>query len=589
MEAALEHSGRWDGKLVHTRRDGTRITVDSRHIQVRGMFGAAVAVLRINRDVSRRIQAEQAISALNAQLQRNADDLAMANKELKLRNRAVERGDQMKSEFVASMSHELRTPLNAIIGFSDLLAEQTAGVLSPKQQRFIGHIQQGARHLLALINDILDLSKMESGRLELHSENVPVAAVVAHVLSSLQPLAMAKHIQAQSSIGPDITAWADRVRFQQILYNLLGNALKFTPEGGRVWVEVAEREDQLIVSVCDTGLGIPLEEQEAIFNAFHQVGATTKGIKEGTGLGLAITRRLVQEHGGSIWVESEPGKGARLSFTVSLGRPLEAGGQEDAGHAGPAALPDHPRILIVDEEVEARELLVNWLEPEGYELATAMSPQEVLAKAAELRPDAITLNVLGPGQVGWDTLYQLKRNPVTARIPVIVVSVVDEPKIGMALGATEYLLKPAPKEVLLKAIRRHIAPNFNPPGKVLVVDDEAATRELLKETLEADGYVVALAGSGTEALELLAQFPVAAVLLDLIMPEMDGFEMLVRLKENSAWRGIPVFVLTAKQLTDKEIEMLRRDTIAFLQKGGEWKEQLLAELRHVVSARAAHP
>ena len=330
-EAALDQSGRWDGELVHTRRDGVLITVDSRRIQVRGVRGEAVAVLRINRDVSQGKQAEEAISTSNAQLQRNADDLAIANKNLKLRNRAVERGDHLKSKFVASMSHELRTPLNAIIGFSDLLAEQTAGVLSSKQQRFIGHIQQGARHLLTLINDILDISKMESGRLDLHCEHVTVAAVVAEVLDSLQPLAVAKRIQAQSSIGPDVTAWADRVRFQQILYNLLGNALKFTPEGGRVWVEAAEREGRLLVSVSDTGMGISIEEQKDIFNAFHQVGVTTKGIKEGTGLGLAITKRLVEEHGGSIWVESELGKGTRINFTVSLGPVSEAAIQEDAG------------------------------------------------------------------------------------------------------------------------------------------------------------------------------------------------------------------------------------------------------------------
>ena len=593
-EAALEHSGRWDGELVHTRRDGARITVDSRRIQVRGASGEAVAVLRINRDISQSKQAEEAIGTLNAQLQRNADDLAMANKNLKLRNRAVERGDHLKSEFVASMSHELRTPLNAIIGFSDLLAEQTAAVLSSKQQRFIGHIQQGARHLLTLINDILDLSKMESGRLELHCENVAVAAVVAEVLSSLQPLAMDKRIQAESSIGPDVTAWADRVRFRQILYNLLGNAVKFTPEGGRVWVEAVEREGRLMVTVGDTGMGMPIEEQEAVFEAFHQVGVTAKGIKEGTGLGLAITKRLVEEHGGRIWVESEAGKGARLSFTISLGHLLEAAGREDgpqkhAGLADPAAPQNHRRILIVDEELEARELLVSWLEPEGYELAMATSSREVIARAAELRPDAITLSVLGPGRVGWDTLYELKRSPATALIPVIVVSVVDEPKIGLALGAAEYLVKPVHKEVLLKAIGRHIGPGSNGLAKVLVVDDEAGTRELLKEMLKSDGYVAALAGNGKEALEVLARVPVAAVLLDLMMPEMNGFELLFRMKENSAWRGIPVFVLTAKDLTNREMEMLRSETIGLFQKGEGWKEQLLAALRQAVSGRAARP
>jgi CheY-like chemotaxis protein/two-component sensor histidine kinase len=499
----------------------------------------------------------------------------------------VERANRLKSEFLASMSHELRTPLNAIIGFSDLLAEQTAGPLSPKQQRFVSHIQQGARHLLALINDILDLSKVEAGRLELNRENVPVATALAEVLNSIRPAAAAKDIAVHSSIGPDVTVFADRIRFKQILVNLLGNAVKFTPEGGRIWVEAAERRGRLTVSVSDTGLGIPIEEQEAIFDAFHQAGATTKGIKEGTGLGLAITKRLVEEHGGRIWVESEPGKGARLSFTMPAGRAAaEEPAPENAG-AGETWPPrERPLVLIVDDEAPARELLASWLEPEGYELIAAGSSADALAKAAEHVPDAITLNMLMPGKGGWDTLYALKKTPVTAGIPVIVVTVVDEPKIGLALGAAEYLVKPVDKTVLLEAVRRFIGPGSNGPAKILVVDDEAGTRELLKEMLESDGYIPVLAASGKEALEAVARISVSAILLDLIMPEMDGFELLLRMKEDPGLRNIPVLVLTAKDLTDSEIEMLRRETIGLFQKGREWKKQLLADLRRAVGAQA---
>ena len=578
VEAALDRGGRWDGELRHTRRDGARIAVESRHILVRGADETPVAVLEINRDMTLRKQAEEAIAALNAKL-------GATNKELELRNREVERANRMKSEFLASMSHELRTPLNAIIGFSDLLAEQTAGALSPKQQRFVNHIQQGARHLLALINDILDLSKVEAGRLELNRENVPVAVVLADSLTSIRPAAAAKTIAVHSSIGPDVTVFADRIRFKQILFNLLSNAVKFTPDGGRIWVEAAERRGRLTVSVSDTGLGIPLEEQEAIFDAFHQAGATTKGIKEGTGLGLAITKRLVEEHGGRIWVESEPGKGARLSFTMPSGRALpEDAARNDAG-AGETWPPrERPLVLVVDDEAPARELLASWLEPEGYQLITAGSSAEALAKAAEHVPDAITLNMLMPGKGGWDTLYALKKTPVTAAIPVIVVTVVDEPKIGLALGAAEYLVKPVDKDVLLGTVRRYIGPGSDGPAKVLVVDDEAGTRELLKEMLESDGYIPVLAASGKEALEALSQISVSAILLDLIMPEMDGFELLLRMKEDPGLRNIPVLVLTAKDLTDNEIDMLRHETIGLFQKGREWKKQLLADLRRAVGA-----
>ena len=580
VEAALDRGGRWDGELRHTRRDGVRITVESRHILVRGADETPVAVLETNRDITKRKEAEEAVAALNTKL-------AAANKELELRNREVERANRMKSEFLASMSHELRTPLNAIIGFSDLLAEQIAGALSSKQQRFVGHIQQGARHLLALINDILDLSKVEAGRLELSRENVPVTTVLADVLTGIRAAAAAKSIAVHSSMGPDVTVFADRIRFKQILFNLLSNAVKFTPDGGKIWVEATERRGRLTVSVSDTGLGIPIEEQEAIFDAFHQAGATTKGIKEGTGLGLAISKRLVEEHGGRIWVESEPNKGARLSFTMPAGRAQsEDAAPEDAGGGEMGPPRDRPLVLVVDDEAPARELLASWLEPEGYQLITAGSSAEALAKAAEHVPDAITLNMLMPGKGGWDTLYELKKTPVTAGIPVIVVTVVDEPKIGLALGAAEYLVKPVDKEVLLETIRRHIGPGSDGPAKVLVVDDEAGTRELLKEMLESDGYIPVLASSGKEALEALAHISVSAILLDLIMPEMDGFEMLLRMKEDPGLRNIPVLVLTAKDLTDNEIEMLRHETIGLFQKGREWKKQLLADLRRAVGTQA---
>ena len=580
VEAALDRGGRWDGELRHTRRDGVRITVESRHILVRGTDETPVAVLETNRDITKRKEAEEAVAALNTKL-------AAANKELELRNREVERANRMKSEFLASMSHELRTPLNAIIGFSDLLAEQTAGALSSKQQRFVGHIQQGARHLLALINDILDLSKVEAGRLELSRENVPVTTVLADVLTGIRAAAAAKSIAVHSSMGPDVTVFADRIRFKQILFNLLSNAVKFTPDGGKIWVEATERRGRLTVSVSDTGLGIPIEEQEAVFDAFHQAGATTKGIKEGTGLGLAITKRLVEEHGGRIWVESEPNKGARLSFTMPAGRAQsEDAAPEDAGGGEMGPPRDRPLVLVVDDEAPARELLASWLEPEGYQLITAGSSAEALAKAAEHVPDAITLNMLMPGKGGWDTLYELKKTPVTAGIPVIVVTVVDEPKIGLALGAAEYLVKPVDKEVLLETIRRHIGPGSDGPAKVLVVDDEAGTRELLKEILESDGYIPVLAASGKEALEALARISVSAILLDLMMPEMDGFELLLHLKEDPGSRNIPVLVLTAKDLTDNEIEMLRHETISLFQKAREWKKQLLADLRRAVGAQA---
>ncbi len=529
------------------------------------------------------------LAETNEQLRTVQQELATTNQALQVRNHEVERANRMKSEFLASMSHELRTPLNAIVGFSDLLSEQTAGFLNSKQQRFVGHIQQGARHLLALINDILDLSKVEAGRMQLQRENVDVGGVVAEVLTSIRSAALAKHIQVQSSVGPGVLAHADRIRFRQILLNLLSNAVKFTPDGGKVSVEAICRRRIVTLSVSDTGIGIPPEEQESIFDAFHQVGISTRGVKEGTGLGLAITKRLVEEHGGRIWVESTPGKGTRLTFTVHAGRASEESEPEQAGAAKVVPHGDHPLILVVDDEPSARELLASWLEPAGYEVVTASSFSEALTKAAELVPDAITLDMLSPGKAGWDALYALKKTPVTASIPIIVVTVVEKEKVGLALGAAEYLVKPVDRNVLLETIRRHIGSGSKDQGPVLVVDDEATVRELLKDMLESAGYQPMLAANGKEALETLGRVPVSAILLDLVMPEMDGFELLLQLKEQPFLGSIPVLVLTGKDLTESETMMLRHETLGLFRKGQDWKRQLLADLHRAVGAKEPNP
>lgn len=270
-----------------------------------------------------RKRAEEEVKKLNEDLERRiaerTEQVAEANTQLELRNEELARASRMKSDFLAGMSHELRTPLNAITGFSDLLAEESAGPLNDKQRRFVGHIQKGSQHLLKLINEVLDLSKIEAGRVELNYEHFPVVGALGEVLSTTAPLASAKGIEVENRIDSDLLVCADRVRLKQILYNLLSNAVKFTPERGRVWLEARIEGDFLRISVCDTGIGIAPSDREAIFEEFHQVGTTTKGVKEGTGLGLAITKRLVERHGGEIHVESEPGQGSQVTFTLPLG------------------------------------------------------------------------------------------------------------------------------------------------------------------------------------------------------------------------------------------------------------------------------
>ncbi len=523
---------------------------------------------------------------------KRAEEERQGARELEVRSREVERANQVKSQFLASMSHELRTPLNAIIGFSDLLTEETAGPLSEKQKRFVGHIRGGGHHLLQLINDILDLSKIEAGRIELRRENFTVAGALPEVLSTITPQAMAKKIQLESQVASELVVHADRVRFKQILYNLLSNAVKFTPERGEVQIESSAAGEFVSISVSDTGAGITAEDQKVIFEEFRQVGTTTKGVKEGTGLGLAITRRLVEQHGGRIWVESEPAKGSRFSFTLPVGSPVGRVVPEAARKTAIApplrSRREKPLILVVDDEHPARELLVSYLAPEGYETATASSGAEALEKARELRPDAITLNMLMPGKSGWETLCKLKNTPATAHLPIIIVSVVDQKDMGFALGAEEYFVKPIKKEVLVGAIRKHLRPRMDGPSTILVVDDELPDLQMMCEVLDSAGYSPLAARGGREALEILERTRPDAVLLDLLMPEIDGFEVIERMKENPNLHDIPIFVLTAKDLTEVDVARLTRETRAFFRKALSWKEELLQQVRQAIG-KPSHP
>jgi signal transduction histidine kinase len=273
--------------------------------------------------IVQRKRSEQEILRLNLDLERRiaerTGELTAINAELESRNREVERATRLKSEFLARMSHELRTPMNAIMGFSDLLAEEAEGPLSDAYKTFVRHIRNGASHLLALIDDVLDLSKIEAGHIELRPEKFRAADAIEEVLPVVKPLAQLKSIRIESRLDDTVLILADRTRFKQILYNLLSNSVKFTPEGGRVWIESVPVDGRLALTVGDTGMGIPAAEQQAIFEEFYQVGTTTKGVKEGTGLGLAITKRLVELHGGKIGVVSEPGRGSRFTFTLPAG------------------------------------------------------------------------------------------------------------------------------------------------------------------------------------------------------------------------------------------------------------------------------
>jgi signal transduction histidine kinase/CheY-like chemotaxis protein len=535
----------------------------------------------LQRDITERKRMEEATLRLNA-------ELGAANRQLEDRNREVERATRLKSKFLASMSHELRTPLNAIVGFSDLLADQTPGQLNDKQKRFVNHIKQGSSHLLQLINDILDLSKIEAGQLELHCEDFCIAETLPEVLSIIRPLAMEKNIRVEQELETNSPVFADRVRFKQILYNLLSNAVKFTPRGGRIDVGCLQIENSVCISVTDTGIGIQAEDQEVVFEEFRQVEGLTGGASEGTGLGLAITKRLVEQQGGKISLVSETGKGSRFSFTMPIGSKISSKiipvGEPANPPSATEANREKPLILVVDDEVPSRELLASYLDSE-YRIVMAESGAEAVKKAQQLRPDAITLDVMMPGGTGFETLVALTRTPETANIPIIIVSIVDQKQVGFALGAADYLIKPIRKPVLLETIRKHVLPHTDDDTEILLVDDDPKTLELLEEALRSAGYDTQSVQSGARALEVLSSKLVSAILLDLLMPGMDGFELIRQVREQPTLKELPIFVMTAKSLTPDEIALLGRDTKALFQKNGSWQQQLLVEVGRVVQRR----
>jgi PAS domain S-box-containing protein len=553
---------------IQTRHLGERILYTQK-IPLFGADGRPAYLLGLSEDVTERLLYQ--------------DQIELKNQQLEQRNREVVRANRLKSQFLASMSHELRTPLNAILGFSELLLDQTAGPLGEKQKRWVDFIQKGGRHLLQLINDILDLSKIEAGQVELNVERFLVEVAIPEVVSNIRPLLMEKKISLTSRIEPELFVLADRVRFKQILYNLLSNAVKFTPTAGQIAIEAARSGDQVRFELIDNGIGIDPQHQHIIFEEFRQVESPDGAVKEGTGLGLAITRRLVEQHGGKIAVESELGKGAKFTFTLPLGQSHAVVQIPSAAVPAPSKS-KQPIVLVVDDEAQDRELLANYLSPEGYRIVTAAPGDEAIAKARDLRPDVITLDILMSTGSGWEMLYRLRNTPETAKTPIVVVSIVDQRRLGFSLGAAEYLVKPVSKEILLEALSRHIISDGKTSFTCLIIDDDQETLRLVSEVLNSVGCAPVAIDNGKSALEFLKEHKVDVILLDLLMPEMDGFEVLRRVKESPELQNLPIVIMTAKEITQAERELLERQSRAFIQKGDKWEDQLLASIRKVIAA-----
>jgi PAS domain S-box-containing protein len=556
-----------DSGLMHVMtRGGDELVWMYRNVRVENA-GSPPYVLGYAIDVTESLRFE-------AEKQHYLEAIERQNLDLELRNREIENANRLKSSFVAMMSHELRTPLTAVLGFSDLMADEREHHLDAQQRLYLGFVREGARHLLQLINQILDLSKIEAGRLELSLERIDLRQAIGEVLAAISPLAAPRNISVESTVPAGLEVFADLVRLKQILLNLLSNAVKFTGDGGSVRLSASVLESFVCVSVSDTGIGISTDEQAAIFTEFSPVGTTAKGTREGTGLGLAIVRRLVEQHGGKIWVESEPGRGSCFSFVLPTFRRAAPGIPDPAG---PRPLRDRPLVLVADADPATRALLDSYLQAEGYEVH-AVSPENAVDRALALRPELITLDVLAPeGGDGWQVLRDLKA--ASASIPVVVVSVVDEKREGFGLGAAEYLVKPVERGRLVQAARR-LAPL---PGQtsdaVLIVDDRAeGQRELLAAVLTA-GYRPLTTSNGQDALRLLTRIRPGALVMSLLLPEQDAFQTILRLRADPVLSQLPVVVLAAEDLSLDQIRLLSGGPIRVLYRNEEsWQRALCGAL-----------
>jgi signal transduction histidine kinase/CheY-like chemotaxis protein len=510
--------------------------------------------------------------ALLAEQRRLAEELAATVA-------ALEQASQAKSDFMASMSHELRTPLNAIIGFSELMRDEpTEGDMVRVSGEWVEHINRSGQHLLGLINDVLDLTKVEAGRLDLQLEPVELGQAVAESVAGVRPLADRKRIALSVETQPG-TISVDRGRLRQILYNVLSNAIKFTPEGGRVHVAATYGDGAARVTIQDSGIGIAPEDQPHVFEEFRQLGDPNLR-QGGSGLGLALTRRLVEAHDGTIGFESEVGRGTTFSIELPVGvrasgpagepQPMPAAATlEGAEPVAPALGHGRPSVLVVEDDPAAVRLLRTYLESDGYAVAVAVDGESALDLAARSAPDAIILDVLLPGMDGWELLRRLKSEERLRDIPVIIVTVVDERDVGLALGAVDYFVKPVDRKALLDRLARYqfTTKVRQRPVRVLTVDDDSAALAMLDAALRPEGFTVVAAPRGRAALDLARDNQLDLVICDLLMPDLDGFGVVAALKAEPRTRDVPILILTAHELSASDKARLNGKILGVVGKG----------------------
>ncbi len=504
---------------------------------------------------------------------------------------AAESANRAKSTFLANMSHELRTPMNAIIGYSEMLAEDAEDEGHDEMVPDLEKINAAGKHLLALINDILDLSKIEAGRMELFLETFDLPQMLDEAMATVTPLVSKNENRIVADLADDLgTIRCDLTKLRQALFNLLSNAAKFT-EGGTITLgaikEQRDDKEWLRLSVTDTGIGIAADKLDTVFEEFSQADDSTTRDYGGTGLGLPISRRFCQMMGGDITVSSEIGVGT--TFSIEL--PTRVDALEVAKASDPKETkPQEHRtgvrpILVVDDDPDSRELLRRTLEGEGFAVVTAETGEEGLEKAREIKPSLITLDVLMPSMDGWSVLQEVKADPSLEHIPVMMISIAGDKELGYTLGAVECLTKPVDRDKLKHLARQYAGPTGG--GHALVVDDDEGIRSLFQRALEDDGWTVAEAENGSAALIEVEKRRPDLILLDLMMPVMDGFEFVLHYRKLEGCRKTPIIVVTAKDLESGERETLLGGVERIVEKGALTKQELLKQVRELVSSRGS--
>ena len=482
------------------------------------------------------------------------------------------------------MSHELRTPMNAIIGYSEMLIEEAEDLGVKDLTPDLGKIRAAGKHLLVLINDILDLSKIEAGKTTLFLEDIKVADVVQDVASTIQPLmkknANTLEVECPADSG---TIRADLTKIRQMLFNLLSNASKFT-ERCRVSLTIERRQnpsgERIVFIVSDTGIGMTPEQLGTLFQAFTQADASTTRKYGGTGLGLIISRKFCQLMGGDITVASVPGQGT--TFTVDLPTVVTEPLPEPASATAKttASVSTKELILVIDDDQDSADILQRNLTKSGYEVVVALNGTDGIAMARKLKPSAITLDVMMPGLDGWSVLTTLKSEPETSHIPVIMVTMLQDRQLGFTLGASEFLTKPVDHNKLRGILAKYCG---HRAAYTLVVEDDPSNRELICRMLEKENVRFQEAANGRIALELVAVEAPGLILLDLMMPVMDGFEFLTLLRQNPSLAKIPVVVITAKDLSPEDRERLNGSVNQIIQKGALDREKLLHQITSLLA------